>query len=82
MGLRAALCSAIYRLPLGRYLGRAEVASIPLRRKMRTAFFARATTPTEEPPSFPLRSVHDYLVQPVEQGPPTSNSFCHLAIKK
>ena len=82
MGLRAALCSAIYRLLLGRYLGTAEAASIPLRRRTRTAFFARVAAPTEEPPSFPLRSVHDALVQPVEQGPPTGNSFSNLAIKK
>ena len=82
MGLRAALCSAIYRLLLGRYLGTAEAASIPLRRRTRTAFFARAATPTEDPPSFPLRSVHDALVQLVEQDPPTGNSFCHLAIQK
>ena len=65
-------------------MGRVEVASIPLQRKTRTAFFARAATPypTEELPSFPLQSVHDALVQLVEQDPPTGNSFCHLAFQK
>lgn len=63
-------------------MGRVEVALIPLQRKTRTAFFARAATPTEELPSFPLQSVHDALVQLVEQDPPTGNSFCHLAFQK
>ena len=64
-------------------MGRVEVASIPLQRKTRTAFFARAATPTEELPSFPLQSVvHDALVLPVEQGPQTDNSAFNLAILK
>ena len=77
MGLRG-LYFATYRSLLGCYLGRAEAASIPLRR-MRTAFSPRAA-PTEELPSSPLRSVRNAPLLPVAQGSPTGNSFSHLAI--